>query len=164
MLEKTYQVAGYVKLAKWWEKSRAKAEQYHKKYYADKFSDIRNMQLMDVYIDITGQKKICKRPEMLRLIRDCQFGRINCIATQTKAYLAANSQEFCYLLYYLFSLPQHLEIITEDDNYHIDTTTNEDDQRSALEKMARDYVALDTKAYESWKQSIVNGINLLQQE
>ena len=163
-MESRYQVAGYVKLAKLWERSRKEAEQYHNQYYADKFGETENMHLVDVYIDITGQKKICKRPQMLRLIRDCQQQKINCIAAQTKAYLAANSQEFCYLLHYLFSFPQHIEIVTEDDSYNIDTIANAENQRGALQKMAADYVALDTRTYEAWIQSIVKGINLLEQE
>ena len=93
-----YKVAGYVKLAKLWEKKEDSAIAYHKKYYAAKFDGIDGYTLVDVYIDITGKKEICKRLEMVRLIRDCQRGRINCIATQSRAYLAANTKEFCYLI------------------------------------------------------------------
>ena len=51
-------------------------------------------------------------------------GKINCIASQTKAYLAANGQEFCYFLKLLWELNPEMEVITEDDNYHINTIKN----------------------------------------
>ena len=63
-------VAGYVKLAKLWEKNRDKAVEYHHKYYKDKYADDDSVELYDVYIDITGQKNIRKRPEMIRLLKD----------------------------------------------------------------------------------------------
>lgn len=91
-------VAAYVKLAKLWERRRESAIAYHWQYYREKFADDPNLKLVDLYIDITGRKEIAHRPEMLRLLRDCTLGKIDCIATQTQAYLAANTQEFCYLI------------------------------------------------------------------
>ena len=63
-----YKVAGYVKLAKLWEKKEDSAIAYHKKYYAAKFDGVDGYTLVDVYIDITGKKEICKRLEMVRLV------------------------------------------------------------------------------------------------
>ena len=51
-----YKVAGYVKLAKLWEKNKDKAILYHEEYYLNKFFDSNNFELIDVYIDITGKK------------------------------------------------------------------------------------------------------------
>lgn len=76
--------------------------------------------LKDVYVDITGQKEISRRPEMLRLLRECLGGEVDCIAAQTKGYLAANTKEFCYLIRLLFDSNHRIDIITEDNMYHID--------------------------------------------
>ena len=93
-----------MKLAKLWERNAQKAIAYHNAYYAEMFGEKDSMDLVGVYVDITGQKDIKKRPEMLRLLKDCMDGKVNCIATQTKAYLAANNEEFFYLIFFLFSL------------------------------------------------------------
>lgn len=60
---------------------------------------------------------------MLCLIRDCLEDKIDCISTQTKAYLAANTEEFFFLIYFLFTLPTKIDIITEDVDYNINTIT-----------------------------------------
>lgn len=161
MIDRVYHVAGYVKLAKLWERSREQTLVYHNEYYRKKYDGNETMRLVGVYVDITGQKQISKRPEMLCLLRDCTFGTVDCIAVQTKAYLAANSREFCYLLKYLFDLPEKIEIVAEDDNYQIDTIGNKENQRDALRKMADDFVTLDVAAYEKWKMQIQKGIDLL---
>ena len=50
-------VAGYVKLAKLWEKRREEAMRYHQKYYSDMFLDNGEFELMGVYVDITGSRQ-----------------------------------------------------------------------------------------------------------
>ena len=80
---KVYRVAGYVKLAKLWERSREQAIKYHNEYYRNKFLDVPEMDLVDVFIDITGSKHMRNRPQMIRLIAECMAGRVDCIATQT---------------------------------------------------------------------------------
>ena len=124
-MQKKLRVAGYVKLEKLWERRRAQALEYHTKYYAKKYSDSTDFELVGVYIDITGRKEIKNRPEMLRLIHDCKEGRIDCIATQSRAYLAANTGEFCSLIRYLFDMATPIHIITEDEAYNINTIINE---------------------------------------
>lgn len=154
-----YFVAGYVKLAKLWEKNRIQALAYQRNYYFHKYSANDGFILYDVYVDITGQKQIYKRSEMVRLLKDCADGKINCIASQTKAYLAANGQEFCYFLKLLWELNPEMEVITEDDNYHIDTIKNAEDQKQALKKMSDDFIRLDNKAYQDWKKKIMAKID-----
>ncbi len=154
-------VAGYVKLAKLWEKRRAEAVPYHHQYYEEKFSDSDVYELADVYVDITGNKQIVKRIEMVRLLRDCMAGKVQCIAAQTKGYLAADTREFCYLYKFSRDIGGGIHLITEDDNYNIDTVTNEDMQLQALLKMAEDYIALNPSDYESWKKNILTAINKL---
>ncbi len=161
MTDRCNRVAGYVKLAKLWERAAEQAIEYHHSYYADKFDGNDSMVLIGVYIDITGQKQIYNRPEMLRLLRDCRLGRIDCIATQTKGYLAANSRDLCYLLKMLFDMPGRIDIITEDVTYRINTIADIENQREALLKMAKDYIDLDTNAYEVWKQKVEQGIEKL---
>lgn len=153
-----YRVAGYVKLAKLWENNRDKVLVYHRDYYEKKCADIPEWVLHDVYVDITGQKQIKKRPEMLRLLRDCMSGQIDCIAAQTKAYLAANSQEFCYLIMFLSEMPVLIELVTEDEKYHINTIVNSEQQKEALGKMAEDYVALDAGKYRRWKETVLEAM------
>lgn len=62
-MERKYKVGGYVKLAKLWERSKDAAVAYHSSYYAEKFRDDADKRLVGVYIDITGNKEIYKRPE-----------------------------------------------------------------------------------------------------
>ncbi len=56
-----------MKLAKLWERSKDAAVAYHSSYYAEKFRDDADKKLVGVYIDITGNKEIYKRPEMVHL-------------------------------------------------------------------------------------------------
>jgi len=159
-MDKKYRVAGYVKLAKKWEARERKATEYHKSYYEAKFKDT-EYELVGVYIDITGSKDICKRENMLKLLKGCYKGKIDCIAAQTRAYLAANTREFCYLLMFLFSLPFHIDIITEDETYNIDTIHNIENQNAELHKMAAEYVSLNEDDYIQWKQDIIDGFRYL---
>jgi len=163
-MKKEYKVGGYVKLAKLWERSRDAAIAYHNEYYRSKFQNDPKMCLCDVYIDITGNKEIRRRKQMLRLLGDCMAGKINCIATQTRAYLAANNEEFFHLIHLLFSLEPSIEIVTEDLDYNIDTIRDEDDQRDAMKKMAADYVNMNPATYKKWKDNILRGIETQQQE
>ena len=151
-------VAGYVKLAKLWERSASQAVEYHNDYYALKFSDTEKYDLIGVFVDITGKKEIFNRPEMLRLIHECKKGNVDVIAAQTRGYLAANTKEFCYLIHFLSSLNKNIEIITEDESYNINTATNVDQQKEALQKMASDYIALNPQDYLDWYSEVQNAI------
>ena len=169
MVKKKLRVAGYVKLAKLWEKNRDKAIAYHYKYYKDKYSDINVAEssgvvfyeLYDVYIDITGQRNIKNRPEMIRLLKDCTDGKIDVIASQTRGYLAANNEEFYCLLHYLFGLPHTIEIVTEDERWNINTVKNEDNQKEALLKMSTDYVKVFPDDYAKWIKGITAAMGKL---
>lgn len=151
-------VAGYVKLAKLWERNAPKAIEYQNDYYSLKFSDTSKYRLVGVYIDITGKKEIYNRPEMLRLLHECEQGNIDVIAAQTRGYLAANTKEFCYLIHFLATLDKKIEIVTEDDNYNINTARNIDQQKEALQKMACDYIALNPQDYLDWYSEVKNAI------
>lgn len=86
-MNENYRVGGYVKLAKLWERKKEESIKLHEEYYKEMFKETPDMELVDVYIDITGNKNIWKRPGMLQLIKDCKNKKVNCIATQTKAYI-----------------------------------------------------------------------------
>ena len=73
-MDSKYKVGGYVKLAKLWERSKDAVVAYHSSYYAEKFKDDTDKELFGAYIDITGNKEIFKRPEMVHLLRDCKKG------------------------------------------------------------------------------------------
>ncbi len=90
-MDSKYKVGGYVKLAKLWERSKDAVVAYHSSYYAEKFKDDTDKELFGVYIDITGNKEIFKRPEMVHLLRDCKKGKINLISSQTRAYSVSTS-------------------------------------------------------------------------
>lgn len=153
-----YRVAGYIKLAKLWEKRRKSALAYHKQYYLDKVKDHADYILVDVYVDITGKKEICKRMEMVRLLKDCRDGKIDIILTPTRAYLAPNTGSLCYLLKYLFDLKHKVEIITEDEQLQIDTI-HHDGERENMQEMAEKYVGMGKLLYESWKLDVVNAMS-----
>jgi len=153
-----YKVGAYVKLAKLWERKRSAAIAYHNNYYKEKYKDNSEMELVDVYVDITGNKNICKRPQMIRLISDCRCGRVNCIATQTKAYLAANTEDLFFLLYYLFRLKNRIDIVTEDLQYNINTIVDAEQQRESLLKAAEKYIAVESYRYSEWERSIVDAL------
>ena len=112
-MDRKYKVGGYVKLAKLWERAKDAAVAYHSSYYAEKFKTDSDKKLVGVYIDITGNKEIYKRPEMVHLLKDCKKGAVNLIFSQTRAYLAANTCDFCFLLKYLFDLPFpfHVQVV-----------------------------------------------------
>lgn len=74
---------------------------------------------------------------MLRLMRDCAEGKVNLVFAETKGYLAANTREFCYWLHFMFNLDSRIDIITDDDQFNINTILNDDQQREALIKMAK---------------------------
>lgn len=149
-----YRIAGYVKLAKLWERSRDEAISFHVDYYKSKFENNSEMTLQGVYIDITGNKETWKRPNMVRLLRDCATNKIDCIATQTKAYLAANTEEFFFVLFFLFSLPNRIDIITEDADYNINTIENKESQREALFAAAQKYISVEPARYQEWLKAI----------
>lgn len=163
-MDKVYHVGGYVKLAKLWNRSREAALTLHKEYYQKKFTKSEDMRLIDVYIDITGNKEIRKRPEMLRLIRDCKDRKVNCIATQTRAYLAANNEEFFYLIHLLFALNPPIEIITEDDDYIFNTIWNPDHQREFMKQTASEYVQMNPEGYRDWEKAILRAIGEKQEQ
>jgi len=153
-----YLVAGYVKLAKLWEKNRKDAVILHNKYFADRFQGIVAFDFVGAYIDITGNKNIRQRPEMIRLLRDCMDGKVDVIYTQTKAYLAANSREFFYLLKFVFEIGRRIDIITEDTDYNINTIANAENQIAELRNMVNRYSALNPDDYDKWKQEILTAI------
>lgn len=78
-MDRKYKVGGYVKLAKLWERAKDAAVAYHSSYYAEKFKTDSDKKLVGVYIDITGNKEIYKRPEMVHLLKDCKKGAVNLI-------------------------------------------------------------------------------------
>lgn len=157
----TYKIGAYVKRAKLNLRNGKEVRAFHRSSYEVKYRDVVGCELVDVYIDITGYKETTKRPEMLRLMRDCADGKINLIATETKAYLAANMREFCYWLHFIFSLDNRIDIVTEDEQFNIDTITNEDHQREALIKMAEDYIYLNPPDHHRWLSGVVSAIENL---
>ncbi len=156
-----YKIGGYVKRAKLNLRNGDDVKAFHRKVFTNRFRYITDGELVDVYIDITGSKEIRKRPEMLRLMRDCADGKINLIAAETKAYLAANMREFCYWLNFIFSLDNRVDIVTDDDQFNIDTITNQDHQREALIKMAEDYIYLNPPDHHRWLSGVVSAIENL---
>ena len=101
-MDRKYKVGGYVKLAKLWERSKDAAVAYHSSYYAEKFKDDADKRLVGVYIDITGNKEIYKRPEMVHLLKDCK-----------QLFLTGH---ICLIITDIFGY-QHL-IIQRTDTYH----------------------------------------------
>ena len=150
----TFKVGAYVKLAKLWEKHADEAIPMHHQHFENRYQGMKDTELVDVYIDITGKKHIYDRGAMVRLLSDCKAGKVNTIVSQTRAYLAANHEEFCFLIHYLFDLSEYIDIVTEDKEYNIDTITDRDDQRTELERMADALVRLKPSVYSAWVHEV----------
>ena len=127
-----YRVAGYVKLAKLWEKRRDAALKLHNDYFRQKYENIPDFELVHVYVDITGQKTITKRQEMIQLLKLCVGSEVDIIDVPTKAYLAANMEEFCFLLHFLFSLHHRVEQGVKNADVDRDGTPNSTDALNIL--------------------------------
>ena len=85
------------------------------------------------------------------LLKDCKKGAVNLIFSQTRAYLAANTCDFCFLLKYLFDLPMRVDIVTDDDDQRIDTILDVENQRQSLKELAEKYTSIREKEYLAWK-------------
>ena len=151
-------IGGYVKRAKLNLRNEKDIRAFHRGIFEKRFGGLEDCELVDVYIDITGSKEICKRPEMLRLMRDCADGKVNLVFAETKGYLAANTKEFCYWLHFIFNLDSRVEIITDDEHFNINTILNEDNKREALIKMAEDYIYLNPPDHQKWLSGVVTAI------
>ena len=158
MQEKAYKIGGYVKRAKLNLRNEGDIRAFHRGIFEQRFGGFEDGNLVDVYIDITGHKETCKRPAMLRLMRDCAEGKVNLVFAETKGYLAANTREFCYWLHFMFNLNDRVDIITDDDQFNINTIMNEERQREALIKMAEDYIYLNPPDYQKWLSGVVSAI------
>lgn len=165
-------VAGYTKLAKWWERHRETAVPYHEQYYRDMLGDSDVFEYVGAYVDITGNKEIYKRKEMLRLITDCIDGKVDCIMAMTKGYLAANMRDFSYLFKYLGDARDwQIDFMTQDENdasdtsgFYIDTIKNEENQKEALRDMVEQFVSLYPEKYEEWKVKLEKAMQKLDKE
>ena len=78
-------------------------------------------------------------------------GAVNLIFSQTRAYLAANTCDFCFLLKYLFDLPMRVDIVTDDDDQRIDTILDVENQRQNLKELAEKYTSIRRKDYLEWR-------------
>lgn len=162
--EKVYRIGGYVKRAKLNLRNSDEVKAFHRGLYESRFGGFEDGTLVDVYIDITGYKETYKRPEMLRLMRDCAAGKVNLIFSETKGYLAANTKEFCYWLHFIFHTEHRVDIITDDIQFNINTILNEDDQREALIKMADDYINYNQADHQKWLGKVVSAITELEED
>lgn len=158
-MSKKYMVAGYVKNALLW-KNRNPEEmiRYNRKYFEEQFQGDDEAELVDVYIDVTGNKETYKRPEMVRLLRDITLGKINLIYARTAGYIAANAYELCYLMMFLFEQEQRVDLFTEDPVYQFNTIDDYDNQLEELRRMATNYCNLYQNEYKEWKEKLVKKI------
>lgn len=164
-MSKKYKVAGYVKNALLW-KMRNPEEMiaYNRAYFVKQLEDSENMELIDVYVDVTGNKEIYKRPEMVRLLHDVMLGRVNLIYSRTSGYIAANTNELCMLMEFLFEQEQMVDLFTEDPVYQFDTISNPDHQLEELHRMADSYCNIRYEEYQTWKNKLLEQIALLPED
>ena len=87
---------------------------------------------------------------MVHLLHDCSIGLIDVICVQTRAYLAANTEELFFLLNYLFGLEYRVDIKTDDNDRRIDTLLDSENQRNILRNTAVQYVNIKQQEYEKW--------------
>ena len=162
MKERKHLVAGYVKNALLW-KNRNPEEMiaYNRFYFEEQLADRDNMELVDVYVDVTGHKETYKRPEMVRLLKDVTKGKVNMIYSRTSGYIAANVNELCMLMAFLFEQEEMVDLYTEDTDYQFDTINNPDHQIEELRRMAFNYCILYRTQYEEWKTKLLEQMALL---
>ena len=113
--ERIFRIGGYVKRAKLNLRNEREIRAFHRNAIERRFGDFEDGTLVDVYIDITSYKETAKRPEMLRLMRDCTDGKVNLIFAETKGYLSANTREFCYWLHFIFIRLENLQKVWEEN-------------------------------------------------
>ena len=156
--DKEYRIGGYVKRAKLNLRNREDVIAFHRGIFELRFGGFEEGVLVDVYIDITGYKETSRRPEMLRLMRDCADGKVNLIFAETRGYLAANTRELCYWLHFIFNVEHRVDILTDDSQFNINTILNADNQREALMKMADDYMYLTPPDHQRWLSNLIAAI------
>lgn len=162
IMNKQYKVAGYVKNALLWKKRNPEEMiAYNRAYFEKQIEGADNMELVDVYVDVTGNKETYKRPEMVRLIRDVVIGKINLIYARTSGYIAANANELCMLMEFLFEQEQMVGLYTEDPVYQFDTISNPDHQLEELHRMADAYCNIRQEEYQIWRNKLLEQISLL---
>lgn len=90
------------------------------RYYTDLIGEMENTVSAGIYADegISGTQK-CKRTEFLRLIRDCQRGKVDRIITKSVSRFARNTMESLETARMLKDLG--VSICFEED--HLDTAT-----------------------------------------
>ncbi len=152
---KIYKVGGYVKNALLW-RNRNPEEMiaYNRAYFEKQIEGIENMELVDVYVDVTGHKETYKRPEMVRLISDVIKGRVNLIYARTSGYIAANANELCMLMKFLFEQKEMVDLFTEDPVYQFNTIDNIENQVEELRRMAKAYCEVYQQEYKVWKTKL----------
>ena len=162
--DKEYRIGGYVKRAKLNLRNREDVIAFHRGIFERRFGGFEDGVLVDVYIDITGYKETYRRPEMLRLMRDCADGKVNLIFAETRGYLAANTRELCYWLHFIFNVEHRVDILTDDSQFNINTILNADNQREALMKMADDYIYLNPPDHQRWLSNVIAAIADLRED
>lgn len=155
---KKNRVVGYVKLAKLWEKRRSQALTYHNRYYREKYNESDDFELIGVFVDITGQKSITKRTEMIKVIAMAMRGEIDVVSVQTSAYIAANMEELCFWLYLILTLEHRVDVITDDEKLKMDTFHNSDNERKELIEMSENYIQMSGDRFKIWKIKIQEAI------
>lgn len=161
-MERKYKVAGYVKNALLWKKRNPEEMiAYNRAYFEKQLEGVDNMELVDVYVDVTGNKETYKRPEMVRLIRDVMIGKVNLIYARTSGYIAANTNELCMLMEFLFEQNEMVDLFTEDPIYQFDTISNLDHQLEALHRIADAYCNIRNEEFQIWKNKLLEQIALL---
>jgi len=164
-MEKKYKVAGYVKNALLWKKRNPEEMMaYNRAYFEKQLEGEDNMELVDVYVDVTGNKETYKRPEMVRLLRDVMNGKVNLIYARTSGYIAANTNELCMLMKFLFEQDEMVDLFTEDPVYQFDTIDNPDNQLEELHRMADAYCNIRQDEYMSWRSKLLEQMALLSSE
>ena len=57
-----------------------------------------------------------------------------------------------------FLIDAHIDVVTEDIEYNINTINNEDHQVEAIYETARQFASLKPGDYDKWKQEIMTAI------
>ena len=64
------------------------------------------------------------------------------------------------MIHYLFTLPNRIDLITEDADYNINTIENAEQQREELLAAAKKYISVEPNRYLEWLYKIEENIIL----
>lgn len=125
--------------------------------FGKKYRSASSYQNEDFYIDICSRTETAECPQMIRLIRDCMIGKIDCVFAESIMRIAPNMISALFWLYYLLHLDHKIEIEI-DRAFNTEAST---ERRQEIIKATESAVHSNSEKYAQWKAEILNAIDQL---